>query len=326
MTKNNPVPIASLAHAPLPLFAIPMGIGGLGLAWREAGHVIAAPSFIGEGLLFLTAFLWVLVSLTHIVRTIKHPDALLTDLTHPVRSAFAGAITIGLMIIAGALTPYSFHWARCLWGAAVLAHLVIAAWVVRELLLSPREQSTLTPPLLIPLVGNILAPVFGVRLGFATESWMLFGVGALLWVMIQPLLLWRIITGPPLPAKIFPTLAIFVAPPAVGSIALARLTGDFGPLPVAVFGLSFFIVLVLMTMVKRFATIPFAMSWWGWTFPLAAFMVALLSATHAHKFVYGFLYAVPTLWILLGIVSLIVLKVSWATLRAAVRGHLFRPE
>jgi tellurite resistance protein len=44
-------PAAGLHHLPLPLFAAPMGIGGLGLAWRQAAHGLGAPAAIGEALL-----------------------------------------------------------------------------------------------------------------------------------------------------------------------------------------------------------------------------------------------------------------------------------
>jgi len=41
------VSAASLAHLPLPPFAVPMGLGGLGLMWREADRVLGVPGLIG---------------------------------------------------------------------------------------------------------------------------------------------------------------------------------------------------------------------------------------------------------------------------------------
>lgn len=311
-----------LTHLPLPLFAAPMGIGGLGLAWREAGRIIDAPFIIGEGLLLLAGFVWLLVFGLHILRALRHPEALTKDLRHPVRSAFAGAITINLMILAGGLTPHNYDAAIIIWVVAVVFHLTIGVWTVRGLILPPCDASALTPPLLIPLVGNMLAPVFGVHLGLETVSWMFFGIGALLWVLIQPLLLWRLLTGPNLPKKLFPTLTIFIAPPAIGSIALASLMGEFGVIPLSIFGLAVFMALVLMTMVRDFFHVPFAISWWSWTFPTAAFTVAALKASHA----YHAAWHPPALWVLLIAVSSIIMIVSSATVKAAFSGHLLQPE
>jgi tellurite resistance protein len=325
MPRDAPAkPLASegLRHLPLPLFAAPMGIGGLGLAWREAARGLGAPAAIGEALLLAAGMTWLVVAALHLWRLARHPEALAADLRHPIRSAFAGAITIGLMIIAGGLIPHARDAAAMLWLAAVATHVAIAAWTVRGLLMAPREAASLAPPLLIPLVGNVLAPVFGAKLGFEALSWMLFGLGALLWALLQPLLLARLVTGPALPQRLLPTLVIMLAPPAVASLALASLTGGFGPGPLAVLGLAAFIAVVLAMMVRQFAAVPFAMSWWGWTFPTAAFAIALQAAAHAHPAP----WQGPLLWLALLCASAILAIVTAATLRAAACGHLLQPE
>lgn len=84
------------------------------------------------------------------------------------------------------------------------------------------------PPLLIPLVGNIVAPAIGVQFGKATLGWVLFGVGGFLWFALHPILLARLVAGPPLPPPLHPTLAILLAPPAVSAIALVQVTGGHG--------------------------------------------------------------------------------------------------
>ena len=320
---TEPTPHAkSLAHLPLPLFAAPMGIGGLGLAWREAAHVLGAPALVGEAILGLAAIVWLVVAGLHLLRLTRHPEALRGDLRHPVRSAFAGAVTIGLLILSGGLLPYSMGLASSLWLAAVVVHLLIGVWTVRGLLTAPREAATLTPPLLIPLVGNILAPVMGAKMGFLAISWMLFGVGSLLWIMIQPILMWRIVVGPPMPERLKPTLAIFLAPPAVGAVALTNLVNGTTALSLAVYGLAAFTALVLLSLTRQFMRLPFAVSWWGWTFPSAAFAVATLKAAND----LGAPWMAPLVWLVLLIATLIIALVSAATLRAALAGHLLQPE
>lgn len=312
----------SLQHLPLPLFAVPMGLGGLALAWREAAVTIGAPAMVGEGLMAAAAIAWIAILAAHAVRLLLHPSALWSDLVHPIRSAFAGAISIGLLILSGGAIAYSTPLAEVLWLTGVSLHLMVGVWIVRSLLLSPRDAATLTPPLLIPLVGNVLAPIFGAKLGFVTLSWMLFGLGSLLWLLVQPLILLRLATGPMLPVRMRPTLAILLAPPAVGSIALAALTGGFGPGPLAAYALAGLIATVLLTLVPMFRTVPFAMSWWGYTFPAAAFAIASLKAAHHYPTVWH----APALWVLLLFISGVIAAVSLATLKALWSGHLLQPE
>ena len=313
---------SGIAHLPLPLFAAPMGIGGLGLAWREAGHALGAPAPIGETILLLAGLVWLVVMGLHIVRATCHPEMLAGDLKHPIRSAFAGAVTIGLMIVAGGLVPHAPSAAANIWLVAVVAHLGIGIWTVRGLLTAPREATTLMPPLLIPMVGNILAPVIGAKLGYTDLSWALFGLGALLWVLIQPSILHRIATGPMMPDRMKPTLAILLAPPAVGTVALANLTHGFGPGPTAIYGLAAFVAAVLVSIVPIFRRAPFAMSWWGYTFPSAAFSVATSGYFAAHPMGGGTAIS----WIVLLVATVVVTLVSLKTLKAAASGHLLQPE
>ena len=313
---------ARLRHLPLPLFAVPMGVGGLGLAWREGARVLAVPALAGEALLALAGLFWLLIATLHAWRLVRHPQALMADLRHPVRAAFAGALTVGLMIVSGGLAPHAPGLAAGVWLLAVAVHLLIAGWTIRGLLLAPREAAALTPPLLIPLVGNVLAPAFGARMGFEALSWMFFGLGALLWALLQPLLLARGVAGPPLPAPLRPALVIFLAPPAAAALSLSALTGGFGPGPLACLGLAVLFAGVFLAMLREFAAAPFAMSWWGWTFPSAAFATASLQAGAAHPFPGMALL----LWPVLLATSAIIGIVCWATARAALGGALFRPE
>jgi len=312
-----------LQHLPLPLFAAPMGLGGLGLAWREAAITLHLPDTVSEALLALAGLAWLLIALAHLLRAWRHPQALADDLRHPIRSAFAAAITVGLMILSGGLLPHAPTAAAWLWLLAVVLHLALAVWIVNGLLSRPREVTTLLPPLLIPLVGNILAPVFGAKLGFEILSWMLFGIGALLWVLIQPTMLSRIISGPQLPERMRPTLAILVAPPAVGSLSLAALNGgSFGHASIALLGFALLIAATLLSMARGLFGIPFTVAWWAWTFPSAALTAAALKAAHE----YPAIWHAPALGLMLAAVSLLILGILAMTLQAAISGALFQPE
>ena len=313
-----PVPAAppGLAHLPLPLLVLPMGLGGLGLAWREAAVVLGAPAFLGEALLLLTALAWLLVVGAQGLRTLRYPDAMLAEFRHPVRVAFAAAPTIGLMILAGAIWPYAPGLGAGLWSMAVALHLVAAMMLLRRMLAGRGEVAMLAPPLLIPFVGNILAPVFGVRMGFIDASWMMFGVGVLLWLAVLPLLLHRLVAGPPLPLAMRPSIAIFLAPPAVGALALVALTGQAHGVALAMTGVALLLAAALLSLAGELARVPFSLSWWGVTFPTAAFAIMLMGLGF-HP-VFG--------WLALALNTVLTGWVAWRTLRVARAGVFLRPE
>jgi tellurite resistance protein len=93
-------------------------------------------------------------------------------------------------------------------------------------------------------------------MGFVDASWMMFGVGLVLWLAVLPLLLHRLLAGPPLPAPLRPTLAILVAPPAVGALALVGLTGAAGGPSLALTGVALLFAAVLLSLAAELARCP----------------------------------------------------------------------
>lgn len=306
----------TLEHLPIPLAAMPMGTGGVGLGWRAAHEALGAPAWIGEALLVFTALLWVALVLLQGLRLLRYPEAVLAELRHPVRVAFAAAPTIGLMIVAAFLHPYAPALGATLWGFAIAVHLLVATMLLRRILAGRGEIAMLAPPLMIPLVGNVLAPVFGARMGFVDASWMMFGVGVVLWLAVAPLLLHRLIVGPPLPPPLRPSLVILLAPPTVAALALRALTGQAGGATLALAGVALLMAAVLLSLAAEFARIPFGLPWWGVTFPSAAFAVMLMAL--------GF--PAWLCWPALVVATALTGWVAWRTLLAARAGAFFRPE
>jgi tellurite resistance protein len=88
------------------------------------------------------------------------------------------------------------------------------------------------------------------------------------------------------------------------------------------FGLAVFFALALAALAPRFARLPFFLSWWAYTFPLAAFAAA---ATRYAAAIGGTLPKAAALG-LLAAATLVVALVASCTLRALVRGDVLRPE
>ncbi len=124
---------AGLRHLPLALFAAPMGLGALGHAWREAHVTRAAPAVMGEALLLLACLAWLALACLHGARALRHPDALVADLHHPVGACFAAAASIGMFLVAGFLAPHAPALAAPLWLALLAATAIVAAVSVGRL-------------------------------------------------------------------------------------------------------------------------------------------------------------------------------------------------
>jgi tellurite resistance protein len=141
----------------------------------------------------------------------------------------------------------------------------------------PTKVSHATPAWLVPIVGNVTATLPDVPLGFHETSWFLLGVGLVSWITFLPLLLHRLIFDEDkLPQRLAPSLAIFVASPAVGCLSWLQLTGRVDAVyRFNLFTALFFALLVLRLWHLAVRALPVSVAWWAYTFPSAALASAL---------------------------------------------------
>lgn len=303
----------NLRHLPLPLLAVPMGLGGLGMAWRKAVPALGAPFWIGEALMAAALLAWAAMTALHLWRWRRHPEAVAEDWAHPFRAPIFAAGSISTMVAAGAVLPWAPRLSAALLMVAVALHLLIGLAIIARVFRGEASTAMLVPPLLFPLVGNIVAPLVAAPLGFLTLGWMLFGIGALLWVMVMPLLLWRMLEGPTLPPPLRPSLAILLAPPTVGALSVAALAGP-GPWVVMLYGLSAFILALLVLALPHILAGGFSPAVWAFTFPIANFAAVTMMVAHG-----------ALAWLALLGATMVVALITAATLHAARHGRLLSP-
>jgi len=305
---------------PVSAFAVVMGLSGLALVWAKVAQLgwlpgIASPLAFGLGVFSGGVFLVLL--LFYLRKWIWQPALVKQEWAHPVGSAFFAGIPVCFALLGAVALGIFGPIALPLWVAsAVLQVLVILfilnAWIHRDAL----KPAHINPVWFIPAVAtNMLVPLAGVRLGFLEVSWWFFAVGILFWGILLTMVLARMFfIHPPLPDRLVPAICIFLAPPALGFLSWVLLTGQYpdGPgldaLSHLLFGLSIFFALFLATQLHWFARLDFYISWWAFSFPVAAFTVACL--------VYQ---SFVSLWLLkvlaVGMVGLVSLLISWLFLR-----------
>jgi tellurite resistance protein len=125
-------------------------------------------------------------------------------------------------------------------------------------------------------VGNILVPIAGVEHAPLQVSWFFFSIGLAFWPLLLTMILYRLFFHGPLPERLTPTLFILIAPPAVGFLSYVRLTGGVDAFALLLYHSALFFTLLLLAQLPRFAKVPFFLSWWAYSFPLAAITIATL--------------------------------------------------
>jgi len=315
--------ITRLEHYPVTFFAIGMGMLGLTLALRAAAKAWELPGTASSAALALSCVLLGAVAFGYAAKAIRMPAAITAEWHHPVKVAFFPAISISTILLAMAFLPISRPAAQVFWiaGTALqggLALAVIGSWIGHR----PFQTPHLSPAWFIPAVGNVLVPIAGVPLGYVEISWLFFSAGLLFWLVLLTLVLNRLMFHDPLPGRLVPTLTILIAPPPVSYIAWEHLTGEGGAFGHILLSLGYVFFLIVLTQAARFRALPFALSWWALSFPVAALSIA--------SFAYGMetgsgghrLIGTGLLVLLVGIVVFLLVRTGLAI----ARRDICRPE
>ncbi len=313
-----------LAYLPISLFAAVMGIAGTSSAWRRATTRFSTPVAVADVLAWTALGVFCVLVVAYGAKVILRFAAAVAEWRHPVKMAFVPSVTIAPIVLAGALYPIARGVAEGLWWVGAIGHLILTLVIVRAWIATPTVKvEHIHPGWFMAPVGNIIAPIVGVHLASPTFVWFLFAVGLVYWIALLPIVLYRLIAFDSLPPRLLPTLAIMIAPPAIGSVGWVSLGGTWtDPVARILLGVAVFQAMLLVVQARELRRAPFGPSAWAYTFPLAALAIALVSASTASPCRLCAWAAVAALVA----VSLVVLVVLTRTIVGLFRHEVCRAE
>ena len=273
-----------IKNFPVSFFSVVMGLSGLVISLQKATEIFNISNIYSNTILLITVLIFGILSLMYIKKYFSFHDDVENEFRHPIKINFFPAISISLLLLSIAFLPVNLLVSKYLWffGAGIhllLALFIISSWIQHRVF----EIKHMNPSWFIPAVGNMLVPVAGVVHFSYHFSWFLFSAGLFFWIVLLVLFFNRVFFHDPLPEKLLPTLFILMAPPAVGFIAYFKLTetlNDFGRI---LYYFAMFIALLLFFQFRMFSRIKFYLSWWAYSFPLAAIAIANALMFHITK-------------------------------------------
>ncbi|MBK1703713.1 SLAC1 anion channel family protein [Halochromatium glycolicum] len=308
-----------LRHFPASFFAMVMGLAGLTISWEKAQQILQLELGLVPWLLAFTAAVFVLIALLYGAKLVLHRDAVLEELRHPVRLNFFPTLSISLLLLSIALLSSRPQLSLVLWAVGAATQLALTLYIVGDWMHGTRFQvHHLNPSWFIPAVGNVLVPIAGVPLGFVDLSWFYFSAGFLLWSVLMISVFYRVLFHHPLEARLMPTLFILIAPPAVGFIAYSRLVDELDVFAHALYFAALFLTLLLLVQAPRFLRLRFYLSWWAYSFPLAAVSIAMMVMYERTGTVLHRDLAIGLLMMLSGIVLLLLVSTVTAVLQRRI--------
>jgi tellurite resistance protein len=268
---------SKLPYFPISFFSMIMGLAGYTLVWMKVEELNMIPFSPVEFFAALTIALFIILASTYAVKTIKYRAAVIDELNHPVMLSFFPTITISLILIGTFLSTWIPGLALTIWqvggiGQLFLTLFILSRWIHHDHF----EIHHISPAWFIPVVGNILVPLAGVDNASMELNWFFFSTGLLFWIVLFTIIIYRMIFHHPLPENLLPTMFIMIAPPAVGFISYLNMEPDLDNFARLLYYSALFLTLLLLYQTPRFLKLPFSLSWWAYSFPLAAMTVATL--------------------------------------------------
>ena len=263
-----------IAYFPASFFGMIMGLTGLGIALFKGMEQM--PIWLGV-YLGVVAGLMGLLLMMYGFKLLRYFNEVKAEMRHPIKMNFVPAISISFLLMSIVAWDLGWHSVSSnLWMIGAAAHFALTYWVLYHWV--HHDHFTLehsNPAWFIPIVGNIIVPLAGVHHAHADINMLFFATGFVFWVVLKAILVNRIIFHTPMQQRLIPTLFIFIAPPAVGFLSYLALNG--GELDLFARVLYFFALVMTILMavsVGKFVRLEFALSWWAFTFPLAAMAIA----------------------------------------------------
>jgi len=296
-------------------------------------------------LFYFNVTLFFVLLVPWILRWIFFRKEALSDLEHPVLSNFYATIAIGMLVLAAdfIIIGKNICMGEAFWFVGVL--FTIFFGILTPYIMFKGEHVKLdhiNPAWFIPPVGLIVIPIAGSLLiphvsGMVQEfviflNYFGWGAGFFIYLALLAITLYRFILHHPLPNILAPTIWINLGPIGAGTVALINLIKNSSFItiqePFFVFGFLFWgfgiwwvIMAIILSLhyIKKLK-LPYAMSWWAFTFPLGAYV----AASHKISLLFGLQlidYIGFTLYLLLVIFWIVTLI---KTFIHAYHGTLFK--
>ena len=309
-----------LCNFHITFFAIVLGMAGFTLSVQKAGGIMHALHGVSTILLYLTAALFALVSIIYLYKAVSCPGSVSHEMNHPIKINFFPLVAKILLVLSVVMLERDMTISLYSWGIGTILQFLASLFVISAWIQHDRFKiEHMTPCWFIPIVGSIIVPIAGVKHGLVELSWFFFSVGLIFWIILLVIVLYRMFFHAPIAERLLPTLFILFAPPAIGFIAYVRLNGgnldSFGRI---LYYFSLFMFFLVLYQLPRFMKINFYLSWWAYSFPMAAKTLAsfLMMSLTNDPFIAG------VAWFELAFLTIIILILVVKTISAISKGEI----
>jgi tellurite resistance protein len=309
---------------PASLFAIPLGLVALGLAWQTASSIWSVPNWVSDALIWTGTTLWAFLLIAYLAKWLLRRADAKAELQHPVQSCFIGLAGVVSLLASTGLSTEQRALSQGLFGFGTAWTLVFAIYQTGRLWMGDRKPETDTPILYLPIVaGAFVTASASAAMGYVDWGKLAFGAGLFTWFAVESVILHRLYTAAPLLPELRPTLGVQLAPPAVGAVAYLSV-GSGAPdiFAYALVGYALLQALLFIRLIPWLLESDLTPAWWSFSFGAAALPTAAMKLV-AHGDVGAITALAPYLF---AAGNLVIAVIAAVTIKWAVRNARHAPS
>ncbi len=317
MEQITSIPSNRLQFFPIMMFAIVMGFTGLSIVFYKLEEVLYFPSIIVDIFGYISLALFFIILFFYVKKIITYKEEVKKEFSHPIRVNFFAAISISLLLLSIFFRHSIVNLSMILFFIGACLHFFFTFYTIKFWINNNLEIQHSNPAWFIPIVGNIIVPIAGK--GFVSDNILYFyySIGIFFWIVLFAIILNRIIFHKQFAPKFMPTLFILIAPPAIGFVAYIKLTSSLDFFAHILYSLALFFTILVFVMYKNYINIKFFISWWAFTFPMAAVSIATILM---YQLTHDDFYAILS-YLFMAITLIVVFLVARQTII-----HMFKKE
>jgi len=251
---------------------IPIPVSGLLLGIISAGNML---STYGSIFKTISGLIFLLIALTLILKVVYYTNALIKDLQNPVIAGTAFTFPMAIVVLSTYIYPFWSLAAFIVCGLGILMHFILMIYYTKKYLFHFNLQQAL-PHYFVVYVGiaifSVVSPIFNA----AWIGQIFFWFGFIAYLLLLPIISYRVFVMNSIPAPIQPTIAIFAAP---ASLCLTGYLNSFQEKNMIVVWLlallSITMLCIVLFHIPKIIKNKFFPSYSAFTFPLVISAIAL---------------------------------------------------
>ncbi|MCG0275448.1 MAG: TDT family transporter [Thermosediminibacteraceae bacterium] len=187
---------------------IPIPIAGLMLALAATGNLVLS---YGEVYRNIFGVLSAVILFLLIIKVCTMPKSLLEGFENPVVAGVMPTFSMGLMILSTYIAHYFYTVAYYLWFVGLIIHFLLMFYFTKKYIFNFNIKKVF-PTHFIVYVGIVCGSLTAPKFGLIGLGQFLFWIGFTSYLILLPLIIYRVVVIKGIPEPAIPTIAIFSAP------------------------------------------------------------------------------------------------------------------